>query len=114
MFQKQVESLKTIRRRSSKPNIIADIPENIPAEPSSEKEIMISEWMLEERLHMLKNSLAKLNYEQSLCIELFYLQQLSYHEIEQKTGMSFKEVKSHIQNGKRNLKKLLEHINSPS
>lgn len=106
--------LMQLRGKSTKPHVISEIPENIPGDPSSEKELMIREWLMEERLQMLKNSISALNKEQSLCIDLFYIQKLSYHEIEQKTGMSFKEVKSHIQNGKRNLKRLLEQNNSLS
>lgn len=49
--------------------------------------------------------------EQQLCIDLFYYQEKSYKEIETQTGLSFKEVKSYIQNGKLNLKKCLERKN---
>ncbi|MES2691748.1 MAG: sigma factor-like helix-turn-helix DNA-binding protein, partial [Bacteroidota bacterium] len=38
------------------------------------------------------------------CIELFYLKLKSYEEIATLTGYSQNEVKSHIQNGRRNLK----------
>jgi RNA polymerase sigma-70 factor (ECF subfamily) len=46
---------------------------------------------------------------------MFYLEKLSYHDIETRTGFSFSQVKSHIQNGKRNLriileKKIREHV----
>jgi DNA-directed RNA polymerase specialized sigma24 family protein len=40
----------------------------------------------------------------SQCIRLFYLQEKNYQEIMQITGFSYKEVKSNLQNGKRNLK----------
>jgi RNA polymerase sigma-70 factor (ECF subfamily) len=36
------------------------------------------------------------------------MEQLSYEQIMSKTQFSFKEVKSHLQNGKRNLKILME------
>jgi len=39
---------------------------------------------------------------------LFYLQKKSYHEIVDITGFSLLQVKSYIQNGKRNLKILVE------
>jgi RNA polymerase sigma-70 factor (ECF subfamily) len=51
------------------------------------------------------NSLCK---EQKLCIELFYYDEKSYKEIAQINGMDIHQVKSHIQNGKRNLKNLLK------
>lgn len=56
----------------------------------------------------LNAALDSLNEEQKLCIELFYLRDLSYKEITDQTGMNENKVKSHIQNGKRNLKIYLE------
>ncbi len=53
-------------------------------------------------IELLKN-------EQKECIKLFYLQQKSYADIVSITGYELKKVKSYIQNGKRNLKKLLEN-----
>ena len=52
----------------------------------------------------LEEAIGSLNDEQKQCVELFYLGQKSYEEIERMTGYSFKQVKSYIQNGKRNLK----------
>jgi RNA polymerase sigma-70 factor (ECF subfamily) len=40
-------------------------------------------------------------------VERFYLHQQSYQQIAEGTGYSLSQVKSHIQNGKRNLKLLL-------
>lgn len=62
----------------------------------------------EKKLTKLELALENLKDKQRLCIELFYLQQKSYDEIGSITGFSNNEVKSHIQNGKRNLKILLE------
>jgi RNA polymerase sigma factor (sigma-70 family) len=59
-------------------------------------------------LEHLEESLLSLNAEQQLCIRLFYLEKKSYEEVEQQTGFSYKEVKSHIQNGKRNMKNYLK------
>lgn len=56
----------------------------------------------------LPDALDRITEPQRDCILLFYLHQLSYQDISDKTGYSLKEVKSHIQNGKRNLKKILE------
>jgi RNA polymerase sigma-70 factor (ECF subfamily) len=44
---------------------------------------------------------------QRTSIELFYLQGLSYKQVAEKTGFTLKEVKSYVQNGKRNLRILL-------
>ena len=58
----------------------------------------------EEQLTHLEEALQLLNEEQRLCLELFYLQQKSYQEVSELTGYDMKQVKSYIQNGKRNLK----------
>ena len=52
----------------------------------------------------LPAAMEKLNAEQRICIDLFYLKELSYKEITEKTGYDLNQVKSFIQNGKRNLK----------
>ncbi len=58
----------------------------------------------EARYVRLESALAELNDEQRTCIQLFYLQRLTYAEISDKTGHTILAVKSHIQNGRRNLK----------
>lgn len=61
----------------------------------------------EINLTLLETCITELNKEQQTCITLFYLQKQSYHAIAAATGMSVLQVKSHIQNGKRNLKLLM-------
>ena len=41
---------------------------------------------------------------------MFYFSQKSYKEIAELTGFDLKQVKSHIQNAKRNLKNILIQI----
>ena len=62
----------------------------------------------ERLLVSMENELANLPPEQQKCIRLFYLEQKSYNDICSLTGFTFKEVKSYIQNGKRNLKLKLQ------
>ncbi len=62
----------------------------------------------EEKLQVLEQSIIELKDKQRECIELFFLKQKSYQEISTLTGYTENEVKSYIQNGKRNLKILLE------
>lgn len=64
--------------------------------------------LLENRLQELEQAIPGLSAEQRTCIELFYLQDKSYQEVSQMTGYDMKKVKSYIQNGKRNLKIMLE------
>ena len=59
-------------------------------------------------LTVMETSLEELKDDQKTCVTLFYLQKKSYQEIVEITGFSLPQVKSYIQNGKRNLKILVE------
>lgn len=59
-------------------------------------------------LDLMETALHELSTEQQQCVTLFYLQKKSYAEISEATGFSMMQVKSYIQNGKRNLKILIE------
>jgi len=63
----------------------------------------------EEKLQV---ALSQLNTDQRICIELFYLHDKSYKEIAETTNLSLNNVKSYIQNGKRNLKQILGALKS--
>jgi RNA polymerase sigma factor (sigma-70 family) len=65
----------------------------------------------EKQLNNMASAIDQLEENQKKCINLFYLNKKSYAEIQQSTGFSFMEVKSYIQNGKRNLKKIMESQN---
>jgi RNA polymerase sigma-70 factor (ECF subfamily) len=67
----------------------------------SEKEI------LELSIIDLNASINKLQIQQKNCIQKFYIDKKSYQEISIEENMTLKEVKSHLQNGKRNLKILM-------
>jgi RNA polymerase sigma-70 factor (ECF subfamily) len=56
----------------------------------------------------LKKCIEQLKQEQRQCIELFYYGKLCYQEIAEQLDLKEKKVKSHLQNGKRNLKICLE------
>lgn len=58
----------------------------------------------EKQLSQLEEGISQLNEEQRRCVELFYLQEKCYQEVAEITGYSMNQVKSYIQNGKRNLK----------
>ncbi len=65
----------------------------------------------EAALQELEKALPLLNTEQRRCIELFYLEEKSYQQVSELTGYGMLQVKSFIQNGKRNLKILMEKKN---
>lgn len=62
----------------------------------------------EEYLQSLERCMQKLIANQRESIALFYLQEKCYKDIAEQTGFSMNEVKSFIQNGKRNLKICME------
>jgi len=70
------------------------------ADPSAYEE----EQLKALELRNLEEAMHSLNTEQKTCIELFYLEKYCYEEITEKTGYTLNQVKSYIQNGKRNLK----------
>jgi RNA polymerase sigma-70 factor (ECF subfamily) len=45
-----------------------------------------------------------LKNEQQQCVKLYFFEKKSYEEIQEQTGFTYNEVKSHLQNGKRNLR----------
>ena len=59
-------------------------------------------------LNLMTDALRELSKEQEQCVTLFYLEKKSYQEISDETGFTMMQVKSYIQNGKRNLRLLLE------
>lgn len=65
----------------------------------------------EKKLLQLEMAIDALSEEQRTCIRLFFLGNKSYQEISDATGFSINNVKSFIQNGKRNLKLKLESQN---
>ncbi len=62
----------------------------------------------EIQLTYMEECIKGLNKEQRLCVEMFYLQEKSYQEVSESTSMTMNNVKSYIQNGKRNLKNCIE------
>ena len=75
------------------PDVVVDIVSLI------EKDILLTK---------MQKCLLDLNGEQQQCVTLFYLEKKSYTEISDITGFSMMQVKSYIQNGKRNLKLMME------
>ncbi len=58
----------------------------------------------EQMLSLLEEAIRSLCEEQRTCIDLFYLKKYCYQDVSKISGFTMNEVKSHIQNGKRNLK----------
>ncbi|MFZ1262279.1 MAG: sigma-70 family RNA polymerase sigma factor [Chitinophagaceae bacterium] len=97
--------LMKIRERQGK--ITAEINDKLTTKPEEETDLQaIAD--NEQTLELMELSLKELNREQQQCVTLFYLHKKSYQEVSAETGYSLLQVKSHIQNGKRNLKILIE------
>lgn len=75
---------------------------------SYETEEKINSISDDKMLELMTSSIHLLKENQRICIELFYLKNQSYQQVSEATKLSLNEVKSNIQNGKRNLKLLIE------
>ena len=75
------------------------LDEDAAAEDAQETEI---------RLQHLEAALAQLPPAQRRCLELFYLEKKCYRDIATETGLDLNLVRSHLQNGKRMLRRQLE------
>ena len=62
----------------------------------------------EEKLRRMEECIEQLNEEQKICIRLFFLEEKCYKDITEITSFSLGQVKSYIQNGKRNLKNCMD------
>ncbi len=62
----------------------------------------------DEKLQNLKDCLDRLNDIQGQCIRLFYYEKESYQDISEILQMPRNKIRSHIQNGRRNLKNCME------
>lgn len=68
-----------------------------------------TDWLAQEKtISLLEESIRELAPEQRTAVSLFYLDKKSYQQISEQTGFSLLQVKSYIQNGKRNLRLMLE------
>jgi RNA polymerase sigma-70 factor (ECF subfamily) len=105
--------LMKLRDRQGK--IPAELTDKLAATPEEEtdRQTLVQN---DYTLDLMEAGLKELNPEQQQCVTLFYLEKKSYQEITEETGFTMLQVKSYIQNGKRNLKiwiekKLNEHAN---
>ncbi len=77
-------------------------------EPMANEEQLSILRLKETQLLLLESKMEELKPAQRDCIRYFYIEEKSYAQVSAQTGMDIKAVKSHIQNGKRNLRILLE------
>ncbi|MEO5946612.1 MAG: sigma-70 family RNA polymerase sigma factor [Chitinophagaceae bacterium] len=96
-----------MKLRESNGKSTVEVNDNITnkADEEADRQVLLQN---DHTLDLLELSLKELNTEQQQCVTLFYLQKKSYQEVSDETGFSKLQVKSYIQNGKRNLKILIE------
>lgn len=97
--------LMKIRDKQGK--ITTEINDRLTAKPDEESNLQ-KLVQNDHTLDLMEVALKELNTEQQQCVTLFYLEKKSYQEISDATGYNLLQVKSYIQNGKRNLKILIE------
>jgi len=74
---------------------VVEFPSDLHQEDQEKKEVVLT---------ALERCIEKLPEKQKQSIDLFFLKEKCYKEIVDFTGYSLNDVKSYIQNGKRNLK----------
>lgn len=80
-----------------------------PEHMQSAEDLHLNEKMeKEDQLSRLSKCIETLAADQRTVVELFYLKDLCYKEIATITGLEWNKVRSHIQNGRRNLKICIE------
>ena len=94
-----------MRLRDKGAKSVKELTENNLTETETDKQELLQNEMTYE---LLEEAMKELNEEQRICVNLFYLQKQSYQQITERTGYNLMQVKSYIQNGKRNLKIILE------
>ena len=94
----QLRSAKKMKTNQLNPDDV-QLTENVHLNGMMEKE---------EHFDKLNECLQSLSPEQKTIVELFYLQQKCYKDIVEISGLDWNKVRSHIQNGRRNLKICME------
>lgn len=97
--------LMRLRDRNGKQ--ITEINDRLPIAPGEETD-KAAQAKTDYTIELMQDTLKELNPEQKQCVTLFYLEKKSYQQVSEETGYNLLQVKSYIQNGKRNLKLLIE------
>lgn len=93
-----------MRLREKGGRIAKELTDNYAAEEADRQELIDNE----QTYALLDEAIDELSEEQKQSVILFYLKKKSYAQIVEQTGYTMMQVKSYIQNGKRNLRIILE------
>ena len=86
------------------------IEDDVADEGFDDMEKLLAYQKKDELINLLHEGLERLNDQQKHCVTYFYLNKKSYREIAEREGISLLQVKSAIQNGKRNIRKWIESV----
>lgn len=100
-----ISELRKDSRYRKVPDTWLEFEVTLPDEDEEEKISRINDELM---IDLMKENIPLLKEKQARCITMFYLDGKSYEEIASATGYTIGEVKSYIQNGKRNLKLAIE------
>lgn len=93
--------------RLRKAGLNVEFPEILPQNADDTEGVLEDVKIKEALLQKMEMGLSLLKPEQKMCLELFFLKDKSYKDIMRETGLSLNEIKTHVQNGKLNLKKMM-------
>lgn len=96
-----------MRLRAKQGKITTELNDNLKRIEGTETDRQTL-FQTDHTLELMEEALKELDDGQKQCITLFYLQKKSYQEVSEDTGFTMLQVKSFIQNGKRNLKIIIE------
>ncbi|MEL6122746.1 MAG: sigma-70 family RNA polymerase sigma factor [Bacteroidota bacterium] len=66
----------------------------------------------EQELQLLQECMGRLETFQQTCINLFYFKKMSYADIATELDLQYNQVRSRIQNGRRNIKRCMDQNSS--
>lgn len=81
---------------------------DLPGEPIAEVSDADEAVLREATLQALEAAINQLPEGQATCIRLFHMERKSYAEVAQATRLTADQVRSHLQNGRRKLRIILE------
>lgn len=79
------------------------LPEDLVHEDTADDRVLH-----EATLQQLERAITTLNSDQQQCIRLFHLEGKSYQQVSASTGLTVETVRSNLQNGRRNLRLILQ------
>lgn len=90
--------------RGERPTVAIDALPLADTDPEGASEAVLRE----AGLARLERAIEELNDEQRTCIRLFHFERMSYAHVADHTGQTIEQVRSHLQNGRRNLRLILQ------